>query len=110
MKRQHTKIMTTVVNDAGRCELCGSKRGLESHHIIPKVCGGDDSEENLICVCQRCHTILTPRALLTKLGLKKKRELIIIADFKLAFYEKVEEKLKNNDYGIASILDAIDEL
>ena len=52
-----------------QCELCGRKRGqLEIHHIIPFSLTGDDSDDNLIVLCQSCHTRLTPRSKLTKLG------------------------------------------
>lgn len=107
--RKHSKIMDKVVEEAGRCELCGSKRGLEAHHIIPVVCGGDDCEDNLICVCQCCHARLTPRAILTRFGIQKvqhdpKRE------FKLALYDKIEELCEKRGAGISTIFDAIEEL
>ena len=59
----------------GKCELCGSERGLEVHHIIPKVCeiDGVDLEcgDNLIVLCSGCHSKLTSRSLLTKYGQQK---------------------------------------
>lgn len=68
----------------GKCELCGAKRGLEVHHIIPKVCeieGVDlECEDNLIVLCSSCHGKLTSRSLLTKYGqqkmLNKSRNLV----------------------------------
>lgn len=53
------------------CELCGDKRNLEVHHIIPVVCGGSDDVSNLVVVCGRCHARLTPKSELTKIGLRK---------------------------------------
>ena len=53
------------------CELCGDKRNLEVHHIIPVVCGGSDDVSNLVVVCGRCHAILTPKSELTKISLRK---------------------------------------
>ena len=47
------------------CELCGSQRGLELHHIIPKSLGGTDELENLILICRKCHSLLTPRSILS---------------------------------------------
>jgi len=67
-----------VLSRNDSCELCGSKCGLEVHHIIPVVCernGIDlDVEENMIVLCRKCHAILTPRTLLVKYGKEKKKE------------------------------------
>lgn len=71
--REQTKNMKRCVEEAGRCELCGSRRSLEAHHIIPVAIQDIDSPENLICVCGSCHSKLTPRSLLTKIGLNKAR-------------------------------------
>ena len=68
-KRSQTETMRRVVRTAGKCELCGSTRGLEAHHIIPIAFGGDDSEENILCVCAKCHGLLTPRSILSKRGI-----------------------------------------
>ena len=123
--RKHSMAMDKVVEEAGRCELCGSRRGLEAHHIIPIVCGGDDSYDNLICVCQCCHARLTPRRILTKLGIKNvqenNRRIIeskkkIVEDemlknsFKTALYEKIEEYTEKYGAGIATLFDAIEDL
>lgn len=63
-----------------RCELCGDQRGLEVHHIIPRVCGGSDELDNLIVICRKCHGVLTPKAELTRLG-QTSRPLMDIAKF-----------------------------
>ena len=109
-KRTHSQIMTRVVEDAGRCELCGSKRGLEAHHIIPVVCGGDDSDENLICVCQMCHARLTPWRVLTKLGIQKRKYKNERSRVKIELYDMIEEHCERDGWGIASVFDAIEQL
>lgn len=55
------------------CEFCGDDRGLEVHHSIPLSVGGDDSRDNLIVCCGKCHAILHRgnRSILTKIGLKR---------------------------------------
>ena len=103
MKRD-LKAMKKVVDEAGRCELCGSRRGLEAHHIIPVFAGGDNSEENLICVCSACHSRLTPRAKLCKLGLDKVKSRNFLASLWNEIYDKCE-----NAEGICDIFDAVDE-
>ena len=41
--------------DGWKCQNCGSRLNLEVHHKAFRGQGGDDSEENLITVCARCH-------------------------------------------------------
>jgi len=40
-----------------RC-LAGRRRELTCHHIVPVLEGGNDSQSNLITLCERCHTIV----------------------------------------------------
>ena len=74
------------IEEIGRCELCGSKRNLQLHHMIPMVCQPDDDdnllkkpidldiEDNWICVCCSCHDKLTPKNLLCKYGMNKQKQ------------------------------------
>lgn len=64
-------IKRRLMSENARCELCGGLRGLDVHHIIPKVCGGSDRIDNLIVICSGCHGKLTPKSELTKIGLEK---------------------------------------
>lgn len=111
--RKRSPILQKVIDDAGECELCGSKRNLEVHHCVPVVCGGDDSDDNLICVCRSCHVKLTPHSLLIKIGQRKNSEK---EKFKKELYELIQKKLDdangNMFPGMYSelIFDAIDEL
>jgi 5-methylcytosine-specific restriction endonuclease McrA len=41
--------------DGWRCQSCGSRLGLEVHHITPRSKLGDDVEENLVTLCWECH-------------------------------------------------------
>lgn len=83
------------VEEIGRCELCGSKRNLELHHIIPLVCENEgvdlDTEDNWICVCGSCHAKLTPKGLLTKIGLHKNTYL---GNVRYVFYKKCDDFIK----------------
>ena len=40
------------------CVLCGSKENLHHHHVIPKVKGGTDDEDNLITLCEKHHEMI----------------------------------------------------
>ena len=46
-------IRNDVVNNS--CRLCGSKKNLHVHHIIPVLAGGTNESWNLITLCQSCH-------------------------------------------------------
>ena len=41
--------------DGKKCRLCGREEYLEVHHITPKIIGGEETEENMITLCQYCH-------------------------------------------------------
>ncbi|NOZ61110.1 MAG: HNH endonuclease [Calditrichaeota bacterium] len=42
--------------DNHRCQYCGRKDvGLTIDHVIPKVRGGPDTWENLVCACVHCN-------------------------------------------------------
>jgi ATP-dependent DNA helicase RecQ len=41
--------------DGWRCQSCGTMSNLEVHHKQLRSHSGDDSKENLITLCCRCH-------------------------------------------------------
>ena len=41
--------------DGWRCQLCGTMSNLEVHHQNFRSRSGDDSEQNLITLCTKCH-------------------------------------------------------
>lgn len=45
------------------CRLCGVRRALERHHLVPRSQSGDDYEENLVPLCgpgaNDCHRKIT---------------------------------------------------
>jgi 5-methylcytosine-specific restriction endonuclease McrA len=44
--------------DTWRCQLCGAMSNLEAHHKEFRSHSGDDSKENLITLCYRCHGLV----------------------------------------------------
>jgi 5-methylcytosine-specific restriction endonuclease McrA len=44
--------------DGWRCQSCGTMSKLEVHHREFRAHSGDDSDENLITLCSRCHAAL----------------------------------------------------
>lgn len=96
MEKRNKYAMSQLIKEVGKCELCGSKRGLEVHHIIPITFGGEDVDENRIVVCCGCHAKLTPTNILTKMGFierKKKNEYLNLfaVELKDVFYAMLED-------------------
>ena len=44
--------------DGWRCQGCGARQHLQVHHKQFRSHLGDDSEENLITLCERCHNLV----------------------------------------------------
>ena len=65
-----TSEQKKYMSNFSRCELCGSPKKLELHHIIPIVYGGPDIIDNWIAICYGCHAKLTPRNLLISKGIE----------------------------------------
>ena len=40
------------------CEICKSNKDVQIHHINPKVLGGEDSKDNFLNVCYKCHKLI----------------------------------------------------
>ncbi|MGB9660671.1 MAG: HNH endonuclease [Moorellaceae bacterium] len=53
-RRRDRKAVQLARRD--RCEVCGSTWGLQVHHIKSRGSGGEDTPDNLICLCVECHT------------------------------------------------------
>lgn len=91
----------------GKCALCGKDASLEKHHLVPRMCSVDgidmDDEDNLIRICQVCHTKLTPRSFMTKWGQARAKEKNRKWEFAEYFLKEVDEC---EDYMFAS--DVID--
>jgi len=44
-----------LIRDNYTCQICGNKKNLEVHHIIPRSKGGTNVVENGITLCKNCH-------------------------------------------------------
>ena len=40
------------------CVLCGTTENLHHHHVIPKIKGGTDDEDNFITLCEKHHEMI----------------------------------------------------
>lgn len=60
--KDYKKIRAEVKRrDKNKCILCGSKKRIEVHHIIPYSISILNREEksNLCCLCKECHKMVT---------------------------------------------------
>jgi hypothetical protein len=94
------------------CELCGSKKGIECHHVLPMCMEGYgvdfDIEDNYITVCRKCHALLTPRPLLAKYGMERSRwDGDLFKNIRYQFYKKMGEFLDETG-GFADATDVMD--
>lgn len=96
-KRIQSPEAKQLLREHSCCELCGDKRNLEVHHIIPVVCGGSDNINNLIVVCGVCHSKLTPKGELSKIGINKLRVGDTLRRMELRYYELAGELMFEED-------------
>lgn len=51
------KVKNTVwERDGGYCIKCGNPQAMPNAHYIPRSQGGLGIEENIVTLCQKCHT------------------------------------------------------
>ena len=57
--KNYLKYFNIGEQDTWYCEVCGRggriDNGFELHHIIFRSHGGDNSVDNIICLCLKCH-------------------------------------------------------
>ena len=46
--------VAVAIRDGGRCIVCGGV-GIPNAHIIPRSAGGLGVEDNIVCLCPKCH-------------------------------------------------------
>lgn len=108
--RIQTSAMRKVLSEHSRCELCGSSRNIEAHHIIPISLGGADCVENILAVCEKCHVLLTPKSMLTKKGIDNIQVNNFAIMVKNAVYDKIiqEEEEYGSALSFSDVLDVFD--
>ena len=53
--RYRTLHRAILKRDNWRCQSCGTRKNLQVHHLQYRSRLGDDSEQNLITLCNSCH-------------------------------------------------------
>jgi 5-methylcytosine-specific restriction endonuclease McrA len=57
--REYLELRSLVLRrDGWRCQFCGSMTNLEVHHKQFRSHSGPDHEDNLITLCNGCHSAL----------------------------------------------------
>ncbi len=60
IKKHKAWIRVQAIKKYGnRCELCGYRLVVDSHHILPKNKGGLHEVNNLMIICPNCHTLIS---------------------------------------------------
>ena len=101
--------MRQLLSETNKCELCGNRRGLEVHHIIPRVAGGPDEIDNMIVVCSSCHAKLTPRSALAKYGIRAVRYRNVVEEIATEFYRAVDKEI-DIGFSVRDVLDIFDRV
>jgi len=52
----HELHRQVLERDGWRCQTCGSMQTLHVHHLKFRSQAGGDEEQNLITLCEECHT------------------------------------------------------
>ena len=67
IKKHKAWIRAQAIKQYGnKCELCGFKLVIDTHHILPKNKGGSHTVDNLIVLCPNCHALISRRYLILK--------------------------------------------
>ena len=53
------------MENGARCVYCGSTENLSVDHLIPRIKGGADTVENLVCSCKSCNSSKGKKDLMT---------------------------------------------
>jgi len=57
-KRVMLSRKNVIKRDGHRCQYCGASHlPMTVDHVIPKIYGGKDTWENLVCACIKCNNI-----------------------------------------------------
>lgn len=70
------------------CRMCGSAKNLEKHHLKPLAEGGQDVPENIVFLCESCHSRLGKRPYARPTGQGS------VATFYIGAYKESWEKFR----------------
>ncbi|MCI5689427.1 MAG: HNH endonuclease [Clostridiales bacterium] len=57
--RIDNKVRKAIYRREGyACALCDTPQRLQIHHVILRSQGGRSTPQNMICLCQQCHSLV----------------------------------------------------
>ena len=54
-EKNNPNRIRVLERDRGKCQKCGSEKGIEVAHNVGRWAGGSDEMDNLIGLCSPCH-------------------------------------------------------
>lgn len=55
MTTRYTEREKALLRDNFRCRVCGTDFGVQAHHVVYRSLQGEDSVDNYVCLCYKCH-------------------------------------------------------
>lgn len=58
MKRDRSHYIAQLegkIRDNYTCQVCGSREGVQGHHVFDYQYGGEADVDNIVALCQECH-------------------------------------------------------
>jgi len=66
-KKHKAWVRAQAIKTYGKkCDLCGYKLAIDTHHLTPKKKGGKHEINNLIVLCPNCHALITRKRIALK--------------------------------------------
>jgi len=80
--------------DGYTCQICGSKKNLEAHHIVPRSKGGTNLVENGITLCKDCHRAVHEGKIKITANILSLRAPSVVQQGKWWLYRRLKEQFK----------------
>ena len=81
--------------DGYTCQICGSKKNLEAHHIVPRSKGGTNLVENGITLCKECHrAVHEGKIRIITANILSLKAVSAVQQGKLWLYRRLKEQFK----------------
>jgi hypothetical protein len=74
------------------CQICGDKRNLEAHHIIPRSRGGTNLVKNGITLCKDCHKAVHGGKIRITANVLSLKAPSIVQQGKVWLYKRLKEQ------------------
>jgi 5-methylcytosine-specific restriction endonuclease McrA len=76
------------------CQICGSRKNLEAHHLVPRSRGGSNVVENGITLCKECHKAVHEGKIRITANVLSGKAPSVVQQGKLWLYGKLKEQFE----------------